>query len=344
MADPRFYKRAGPFRLDHLARQTGLRLAPNADPGRLIADVAALAAASPDELSYCADKRYLRELAQSAAGACIVPEELATAAPPATALLFSASPAVSFARVASLFYPAPLASPGVDPAAKIDPSAKLGEGVSIGPGAVIGPEAEIGKETVIGPYAVIGRGVTVGTGSFIGPLVSITHSLIGDRVVIHAGARLGTEGFGFAPTPEGPFRIPQLGRVIIQDDVEIGANTTIDRGALGDTVVGQGTKIDNLVQIGHNVTIGRCCVIAGLAGISGSTVLGDFVKLGGQAGLADHVNIGAGAQVAAQGGVMRDIPPGATYVGSPAKPSREFFREFALIERLAKDKKRQGHE
>ncbi len=344
MADPRFYKRSGPFRLDHLAARAGLRLSPTADPGRLVIDIAALAAATSDELSYCADRRHTSELALTAAGACIVRDDFAAQAPSATVVLFADNPAIAFARVASLFYSPASLRANLDASVDIDPSAKLGAGVAVGRGAIISAGAEIGRDTVIGPNSVIGAGVAIGAACWIGPLVSITHALIGDRVIIHAGARLGTDGFGYAPSPEGPVKLPQLGRVIIQDDVEIGANSAIDRGALSDTVVGQGTKIDNLVQIGHNVKIGRGCVIAALAGLSGSTVLGDFVVMGGQVGVLDHVKIGSGARIAAQSGVMRDIPPGAAHGGTPAKPMREFMREVATLERLATEKRRQGHE
>jgi len=186
---------------------------------------------------------------------------------------------------------------------------------------------------------VIGPGCAIGAGGVIGAQVTIAFALIGDHVLIHPGARIGQDGFGFVSGPDGHLKIPQLGRVIIQDDVEIGANTTVDRGAGPDTVIGEGTKIDNLVQIGHNVRIGRHCVIAGQVGISGSTVLGDFVALGGKVGLSDHVTLGSGAQVAALSGVMRDIPPGEVHMGIPARPIREFMRETALLSRLAKKKK-----
>jgi len=202
-------------------------------------------------------------------------------------------------------------------------------------GAVVGPEAEIGGGTVICAGAVIGPRVRIGRNSAIGPGASVIHALVGNNVIIHAGARIGSDGFGYQPSPRGHLKVPQLGRVVIQDDVEIGANTTVDRGALSDTVVGEGSKIDNLVQIAHNVVIGRHCIVVSQTGISGSTQLGDFVMLGGQVGVVGHVTIGTGAQIAASSNVKGDVPPGVRWGGSPAKPVREWFREVATLRRLA---------
>jgi UDP-3-O-[3-hydroxymyristoyl] glucosamine N-acyltransferase len=200
---------------------------------------------------------------------------------------------------------------------------------------VIGPRAEIGAATLIGAGTVIGPNVHIGRDCAVGPGVSIIHSLLGDRVIVHPGCRIGQDGFGYLAGAAGHRKIPQIGRVIIQDDVEIGANTTIDRGAMSDTVIGEGTKIDNLVQIAHNVQIGRHCVLASQTGISGSAVIGDNVMTGGQVGIADHVTIGAGAALGAKAGVMHDAPAGARWVGAPAKPVKQFFREVAELERLA---------
>jgi UDP-3-O-[3-hydroxymyristoyl] glucosamine N-acyltransferase len=218
----------------------------------------------------------------------------------------------------------------------VHPTARLESGVTIDPGAVIGPRAEIGAGTVIAAGAVVGPNVHIGRDCAIGAGVSIIHALIGDRVIIHPGCRIGQDGFGYLMGAAGHVKIPQIGRVIIQDDVEIGANTTIDRGAMSDTVIGEGTKIDNLVQIAHNVLIGRHCVLASQTGISGSAVIGDNVMTGGQVGIADHVTIGAGAALGAKAGVMHDVPPGARWVGAPAKPVKQFFREVAALERLAR--------
>ena len=288
--------------------------------------------ASPSSITC----KYLPQLATTAAGACLVAPALAARVPATTAALVTKKPYHGFARALTLFYPSALqpmaATPGAPP---IDPTANLEDGVLIEPGAVIGREAQIGAGTRIAAGAVIGARVTIGRNCYIGALATVTHALVGDRVIIHSGVRIGQDGFGFAMGPGGHLKVPQIGRVIIQDDVEIGANTTIDRGALKDTMIGEGTKIDNLVQIGHNVVIGRHCVIVAMCGISGSTELGDYVVMGGQSGTVGHIKIGNGAQVGGASHPTHDVPAGARYFGTPAKSLREAAREQALIKRLA---------
>jgi UDP-3-O-[3-hydroxymyristoyl] glucosamine N-acyltransferase len=244
-------------------------------------------------------------------------------------------PYTGWARVAALFHPAPIASPGVHPSAVIDDTATIDPSAEIGALCVIEAGAEIGAGCRIGPAAVIGSGVVLGRDCRIGAHASISHAILGDRVYVYPGARVGQEGFGFAVTNGAFLTVPQLGRVLLHDDVEIGANSTVDRGSAGDTVIGAGSRLDNLVQIGHNVVLGRCCIIVAQVGISGSTILGDFVQVGGQAAMAGHLQIGSGAQIGAQAGVISNAEPGARLLGSPAQPVRDFFRQIATLKKLS---------
>ncbi|HET6389473.1 UDP-3-O-(3-hydroxymyristoyl)glucosamine N-acyltransferase [Hyphomicrobium sp.] len=340
MEHPGFFERAGPFALSEVAAAAQAEIAAGADAALMIEDVRPLHEAGPSHISFIDNRKYLPQLDATKAGACLVVPALVDRVPAGTIALVTRQPYHGFARALALFYPAAMqpmvASAGAPP---IDPSAKLEEGVIIEPGAIIGPEAQIGAGTRIAAGAVVGARVTIGRGCFIGPLATVTHALVGDRVIIHSGVRIGQDGFGFAMGRTGHLKVPQIGRVIVQDDVEIGANTTIDRGALKDTIIGEGTKIDNLVQIGHNVVIGRHCVIVSMTGISGSTELGDFVVMGGQSGTVGHIKIGSGAQIAGASHPTHDVPAGARYFGTPAKPLRESAREQAMIKRLvARDK------
>jgi len=283
------------------------------------------------------NRKYTGALAVTRAGAVIVRAELADRVPPGAVAIVTAEPYGAWARVAALFHPLPPASPGVHPSAVVAHDAVVDPSAEVGPLVVIGARAEIGQRCLIGPGAVIGEGVVIGADCRIGAHVSISHALLGQRVVIFPGARIGQDGFGFAMAEAGFVSVPQLGRVILEDDVEVGANTTIDRGSLHDTRIGAGSRLDNLVQIGHNVRLGRGCVIVALAGISGSTVLEDHVMVAGQAGLAGHIRIGRRARIGAQAGVMSDVQAGAEVVGSPAQPAREFFRYVAVLRRLARE-------
>jgi UDP-3-O-[3-hydroxymyristoyl] glucosamine N-acyltransferase len=338
MADPRFFERTGPYSLAQLAELTGARLHDPNDGGRPVADVAPLETAGAADLTFLDNRKYLDAFARSRAGAAIVVERMIARAPPGMALLIAAEPYKAFARAAQAFYPATPVAPQCAASALIDPTATIGSDCDIGPFVVIAAGVRIGPDCRIGPNTVIEAGVELGADCRVGANVTLSHCIIGDRVVLHPGVRIGQAGFGFAPDLEGPVKIPQLGRVVIGDDVDIGANTTIDRGSGHDTVIGAGTMIDNLVQIGHNVVVGRGCILAGQVGIAGSTKLGDFVMAGGQAGLAGHLTIGSRARIGAKAGLMRDVAPGETVGGSPAVPFTLFMRQVAVLQRLARKK------
>ncbi len=343
MEHPGFFERAGPFPLSTIAEATGSDLAAGADPAMEIRDVRPLDSAATGDLSFVDNPKYLPLLASTGASACLVAPKFSRKVPKGTASLLMLEPYRGFAKAIGLFYPGSLrsrtAGVGVGGASNhVDPSAVLEAGVVVESGAVVGPEVRIGQGTTIAAGAVIGYRVHIGRDCYLGPNVSITHALIGNRVTIHAGVAIGQDGFGFAMGKSGHLKVPQIGRVVVQDDVEIGANSTIDRGALRDTIVGEGTKIDNLVQIGHNVVIGRHCIIVSQTGISGSSELGDFVALGGQVGVVGHLKIGAGAQIAGSSNVRGDVPPGARWGGTPAKPVRLWFRELTVLRHLAERK------
>ena len=335
MPDPRFYATAGPFALAEIAAAAEAHLAADADPGMQLRDVAPLGEATARHLSFLDNRKYIDAFAATGAGACIAPPALAHRAPAGVAVLISEAPYKSYARAAALFHPVEAPTPGVHRAAIIDPTALLAADCRIEGGAVIGAGARIGARCLIEANAIIGSAVEIGPDTRIGAGASLGHCLIGARVSIYPGARIGQDGFGFAPDPEGHVKVPQLGRVLIEDDVEIGANTTIDRGAGPDTVIGQGCWIDNLVQIAHNVRLGRGCAIAAMTGVAGSTRVGDFVQIGGQAGVTGHLTIGNGARIAGQSGVIRDMEPGATYGGTPAVPIRLWHRQNAILARQA---------
>ncbi len=331
--DPRFFRRTGPHSLAAVADAAGA----SAPPRRLmLTGVAPLQTAGPDEVSFLDNRKYANALDATRAGAVIVHPDLASRVPEAAAAIITEQPYVAWARVAALFHPEPPVSPGVHPSALVDADARVDSAAEVGPFVVIGAGAEIGSGCRIGPHAVIGAGVVLGRDCRVGAHASISHALVGNRVYIYTGARIGQDGFGFAVADTGFLTVPQLGRVVIGDDVEIGANTTIDRGSMHDTVIGAGSRLDNLVMIGHNVTLGRGCVIVSQVGISGSTTVGDQVMIGGQAGLAGHLKIGSRARIGGQAGVMNDVPAGADVIGSPAQPVREFFRHVALLRKLAR--------
>jgi UDP-3-O-[3-hydroxymyristoyl] glucosamine N-acyltransferase len=333
--DPRFFVRGGPFSAAVLAEACGASLQSPGDAARTLHGVAPLQAAGPGHVSFLDNRRYAPMLDDTSAGAVIVHPALVARVPPGTVALVTPEPYLGWARVSALFHPPHPRHPGIHPSAVVDPAAQVDASAEIGPLAVIEAGAEIGPGCRIGPGVVIGVGVILGADTRVGANASISHAVIGARVFVYPGARVGQEGFGFAITAAGFVTVPQLGRVIVEDDVEIGANTTVDRGSGQDTVIGAGTRLDNLVQIAHNVRLGRCCVVAAQAGISGSTVLEDFVMVGGQAGLTGHLRVGRRARIAAQAGLMSDVAPGAAVAGSPSLPSLEYWRSIAVLRKLA---------
>ncbi|MEJ0017302.1 MAG: UDP-3-O-(3-hydroxymyristoyl)glucosamine N-acyltransferase [Acetobacteraceae bacterium] len=333
MGDTRFFARSAPQALRDIASAAS-GMAPAIE--KLFTGVAPLQTAGPDQVSFLDNRRYALALEQTQAGAVIIHPEMQERVPPGTIPIVTTSAYEGWAHVAALFHPVPPPRPGIHPSAVVDREAKVDASAEIGPYVVIEARAEIGGGCRIGPFVSIGEGVCIGRDCRIGAHASISHALLGARVYIYPGARLGQEGFSFASTKTGFLSIPQLGRVIIEDDVEVGANTTIDRGSARDTLIGAGTRIDNLVQIGHNVRVGRCCVIVAQVGIAGSTELEDFVQVGGQAAVAGHLLIGTGSQIGAQAGVISDAPAGSILLGSPAQPRKEFFRQVATLKRMTR--------
>ncbi len=345
MSEPEFFSRASAVSLREIAELASLPLPEGADPDREVSSAASLERAGPDDVAYMDNPRYADALAATGAGVVLVSPKFSATVPASAVAFILRQPYQLFATLLGRLYPGALrpqsvfGSDGVSPGSIVHPSARLEHGVVVDPGAVIGPGAEIGAGTIVASGAVVGPQVRIGRDCSIGPHVTVLNALLGNRVILHPGVRVGQDGFGFAMGPKGRAKVPQIGRVIIQDDVEIGANSAIDRGASRDTVIGEGTKIDNLVQIGHNVVIGRHCVIVSQTGISGSTTLEDFVVLGGQVGIVGHVRLGAGAQIAASSNVNCDVPPGARWGGTPAKPVRDWFREITTLKTLASQRK-----
>lgn len=311
------------------------------DAERAISGVATLENAQPHELSFVANPKYLPYLQRTRAGAVLVPEALAGSVPEGVARIVVEDPHIAMYEALRLLYPRPRVPGEIHPTAVVHETAELGEGVAVGPYAVVGARSRIGAATTIGAHAVIGEACEIGEACTIHAHATLHEGVtLGARCLIHSGARLGREGFGFVWHEGAHRRVPQVGRCILGDDVEIGANSTVDRGSIGDTVVGSGTKIDNLVHLGHNVRVGRHVIIIAQVGVSGSTSIGDGAVIGGQAGVIGHADIGAGARIGGQAGVIGDVPAGATYSGYPARPHREALRGQGMVARLPELMKR----
>ena len=355
MAQPTFFEHQPPSTLGGIAALTKAHLVDSTRAGQQVRGLASLDQAGPMHLAFFDNLKYADQLASTKAGACLVSPRFEASVPPHVAVLRAAQPFRAFVLLArelhqdALRPQSWLGCDGISASAIIDPTARLEDGVIVEPLVVIGPNVEIGSGTIIGAGAVIGANVKIGRDCNVGQRTAIQYALIGNNVLIHPGCSIGQDGYGFLFFgPEGHLKVPQTGRVLIQNDVEVGAGTTIDRGSLRDTVIGEGTKIDNQVQIGHNVTIGRHCLLAAQIGLAGSLTIGDNVALGAKVGINNHLTIGDGAQVTAMSGVKDDIPPNGRWGGLFAKPTKQWFREILAVERLvrdsAADKKGEGRE
>jgi len=350
MSEPTFFRSTRHLSLADVLAATGARAPDGADTALRIRRVVPLEEARAGDLSFFTHPRHRAALLSTRASACFVRPRHSALLPASTLPLETDDPQRAVAAVLAALFPSAMhpgalfGATGKSPGANVHPDARIEDAVMIDPGAVVGPRAEIGTDSWVGPNAVIGPDVRIGRNCAIGPHASVLYALIGDRVIIHAGVKIGQDGFGFALGDKSHAKVPQIGRVIIQDDVEIGANTTIDRGALVDTIIGEGTKIDNLVQVGHNVTIGRHCIIVAQTGISGSVSIGDFALLGGQVGVAGHLDVGAGAQIAAQSGIVRNVDAGARMAGTPARPIRAYLRDKVALSRSDRAKKAARHD
>ncbi|MEH6402444.1 MAG: UDP-3-O-(3-hydroxymyristoyl)glucosamine N-acyltransferase [Sneathiella sp.] len=341
MADPDFYKRMGPFSLSDLAQVVSAELVNVINPHLDINDVGSLDAAGAQEISFLSNRKYIEAFKQSKAAACIISSEFVEQAPKGMALLVVRDPYKAYALLAAQFYPETKSTGIVHPTAIISKDATIGDNVSIGAYSVIENGVVVGDNTQVSTHCFIGENVKIGADCKIKAQVSIRYSHIGNNVTLYSGAKIGEDGFGFAPDAAGHVKIPQLGRVLIGSNVEIGANSVVDRGAGPDTIIGDGCWIDNLCQIAHNVKLGRGCIMAAQSGVAGSGVLEDFVVVGGQAGVSGHITVGMAAQISGQAGVMSDVPAGSVYVGFPARPQKEFFKGVATLNRLAKGKRQE---
>ena len=344
MAQPRFFKQPPASTLADIAASSGVHLVDASRAGQEVRGLASLDEAGPMHLTFFDNLKYADQLVLTKAGACLVSPRFEAKVPSHVAVLRAVHPFREFVKIAREMQSDALRPQswfgvdGIAPSAIIDPTAHLEDGVIVDPLAVIGPNVEIGAGTVIRAGAVIGVNVRIGRDCNVGAHCALQSALIGNNVLIHPGCSIGQDGFGFVFFgQDGHLKVPQTGRVIIQNDVEIGAGTTIDRGSLRDTVIGEGTKIDNQVQIGHNVTIGRRCLLAAQIGLAGSLTIGDNVALGAKVGINNHLHIGDGAQVTAMSAVKDDIPANGRWGGHFAKPTKQWFREILAVERLVRD-------
>lgn len=336
MADTSFYKNNGPFTLAKVAEITGSEISDAAKSEDKIFDIATMEKAGENDICFFYDRKAKEKAACIKAKACVTTKDLAAFIPEGVALLFHDDPKMAFLKLNEALYDEYKPQVGISPKASVHPSAQIGRNCFIGDFAVVEENAKIGDECRIEAGAYIGRACQIGNRCRIGANASVAYCIMGNDCYIYTGARIGADGFGFEMVGGQHHRIPQVGRVIIGNDVEIGANSCVDRGALDDTVIGDGCRVDNLVQIAHNDKFGRGCILVAQVGVAGSCNFGDYVVCGGQTGFADHLNVGSGAQIAAQSGVMRDVEPKAVLLGTPAVPFKDFMRQVAFLQKNSK--------
>jgi UDP-3-O-[3-hydroxymyristoyl] glucosamine N-acyltransferase len=341
MTNRSFFTNSTPLALSYLA--SSIKATPyingkkveNIDPKIMVSDISTLEKASSNELTFFTNAKYAEQYTKSKALACITSEKFLDKAPKDVFILVTGNPYADFARIMTLFYPAQTIKPGLSKDAHIHPTAVIGKDCEIAHGVTMGAEVKVGANTKIYPGVYIDDKVQIGENCIIHHDVTLSNCLIGNNTIIHSGTRIGQDGFGYAFDNYKHIKIPQIGRVVIGNDVEIGANCTIDRGAIDDTIISDMCKIDNLVQVGHNVVLGVGCIIVSQVGISGSTELGKYVVVGGKVGISGHLKIGDGAQLAAGSGVIQDVEAKQVVGGYPSLPIRQWHKQTVILKKLS---------